>query len=119
LIHALVRADKINSAGKLFVIVGRQTLSAAMDLSIQLERHTKAIFVGEPTGSSLNAIGEMNLLTLPYGNMSGGIAGMGGGNSADKRTWIAPQVYAPPSFEAYRAKRDPAMEAILAYGRGR
>jgi hypothetical protein len=53
-----------------------------MDLSIQLERQTRAIFVGEPTGASVNSIGEMN-----------------------------------PSFEAYRARRDPALEAILAYGR--
>jgi hypothetical protein len=119
LIHALIRADKINSVGKLFVIIGRQTFSAAMDLSIQFERHTKAIFVGEPTGSSLNAIGEMNPITLPSSKMSGSIASMGGGNSVDTRTWIAPQLYTPPSFEAYRAKRDPALEAILAYGRGR
>jgi len=43
----------------------------------------------------------------------------GGGASSDARTWIAPQLYAPPSFVAYRAKRDPALEAILAYGRER
>ena len=106
-------------AGKLFVIVGRGTFSAAMGLSIDLERHTKAIFVGEPTGSSLNAIGEMNPVTLPYSKMSGSIASVGGGNSADTRTWIAPRLYTPLSFEAYRAKRDPALEAIVAYGRGR
>src|SRR5262249_16284156 len=93
LIHALIRADKITSAGKLFVIIDRETVSGAMDLSIQLERHTKAIFVGEPTGSSLNAIGEMNPITLPYSKMSGSVASMGGGNSADTRTWIAPQLY--------------------------
>jgi hypothetical protein len=27
---------------------------------------------------------------------------------------IAPEIYTPPSFQAYRANRDPAMEAILA-----
>ncbi len=119
LIHVLIRADKVNRAGKLFVIVGRGTFSAAMGLSIQLERHTRAIFVGEPTGSSLNAIGEFNPVTLPYSKMSGSIASVGGGNSSDSRTWIAPQLYTPPSFAAYRAKRDPAMEAILADGRER
>jgi sugar lactone lactonase YvrE len=33
----------------------------------------------------------------------------------DYRTWIAPQIYAPPTFAAYRANRDPALEAILAH----
>lgn len=28
--------------------------------------------------------------------------------------WIAPDIYVPPTFEAYRSNRDPAMEAILA-----
>ena len=119
LLHALIRNDKINQPGKLFVIIGRVTFSAAMGLSIELERQTKAIFVGEPTGSSLNAIGEMNPITLPHSKMSGSIASVGGGNAADTRTWIAPRLYAPRSFAAYRAKRDPALEAVLAYGRGR
>jgi len=56
LLHALLRADKVNRTGRLFVLIGRETFSAAMGLSIELERQTKAIFVGEPTGSSLNAI---------------------------------------------------------------
>jgi tetratricopeptide (TPR) repeat protein len=86
LVQALLRADKVNQAGKLFVIIGRTTFSAAMGLSLELERHTKAIFVGEPTGSSLNAIGEFNPVTLPYSKMSGSIASVGGGNSADTRT---------------------------------
>jgi hypothetical protein len=33
----------------------------------------------------------------------------------DYRTWVAPLLYAPPSFELYKANRDPALEAILAY----
>jgi hypothetical protein len=32
----------------------------------------------------------------------------------DHRPWIAPDIYAPPTFKAYRSNRDPAMEAILA-----
>ena len=88
----------INQAGKLFVIIGRLTFSAAMDLSVQLERQTRAIFVGEPTGGSVNSIGEMNPIALSYSRMAGSIASMGGGASSDARTRIAPQLYAPPSF---------------------
>lgn len=32
----------------------------------------------------------------------------------DYRTWIAPDIYAPPAFEAYRRNQDPALDAILA-----
>jgi hypothetical protein len=36
----------------------------------------------------------------------------------DYRTWTAPRIYTPPSFELYKANRDPAVEAILAYPQG-
>ena len=31
----------------------------------------------------------------------------------DKRNWIAPFLYTPPSFEFFRSNRDPAMEAVM------
>jgi len=34
--------------------------------------------------------------------------------SRDARTPAPWDIYAPPTFEAYRSNRDPAMEAILA-----
>ena len=34
----------------------------------------------------------------------------------DYRTWIGPEIYAPPTFEAFSTKKDTALEAILAYG---
>ncbi len=51
LIHRLIRNDKINHAGKLFVVVGRYTFSAGMMLASEIERNTDAVFVGEPTAS--------------------------------------------------------------------
>jgi tetratricopeptide (TPR) repeat protein len=117
IIHGLIRNEKINQLGKLFVIVGRQTYSAAMCGATEIERHTKAIFVGEPTGSSPNFVGESIIINLPYSKMSGSISDLYWQNSVamDYRVWISPQLYAPPSFESYRANRDPAMEAIMAY----
>jgi hypothetical protein len=32
----------------------------------------------------------------------------------DNRSWIAPDIYAPPTFEAFRRNDDPALDAILA-----
>src|SRR3989442_15208168 len=51
--------------GHLFVITGRLTFSAAMNLASRLEHETHATFVGEPTGSRPNHYGEAVTLTLP------------------------------------------------------
>ena len=53
--------------------------------------------------------------TLPYSKASVNVADLYWQTSwpMDHRPWIAPELYAPPSFEAYSQNRDPAMEAIL------
>jgi hypothetical protein len=33
----------------------------------------------------------------------------------DRRTWIAPDLVAEPSIEAFSQNRDPALEAVFAY----
>jgi hypothetical protein len=117
LVHGLIANEKINQPGKLFVIVGRNTFSAAMNTSTLIERHTSAIFVGEPTGSSPNFIGESIRVELPYSKMFGSISDLYWQTSwpMDHRPWIAPLLHTPPTFAAYRQQRDPALEAILGY----
>lgn len=56
---------KINRLGKLFIIIGRKTFSAASYLTTKLEFNTKAIFIGEPTGASPNHYGDNRPLILP------------------------------------------------------
>jgi len=117
LVHGLIKNDKINHRGKLFVIIGRRTYSAAQNASTFFERHTNAVFVGEPTGSSPNFVGEEDQLTLTYSKLMVNVSDLYWQSShpQDHRTWIAPLIYVPPTFEAYRANRDTALEAILAY----
>jgi hypothetical protein len=116
LLYGLIACDRINQPGKLFVIIGRRTFSAAQNLSSMIERHTHAIFVGEPTGSRPNFVGETIPLHLPYSGLRGSISDLYWQSAwpMDYRTWIAPRIYAPPTFAAYAANRDPALEAILA-----
>lgn len=117
LVRAIIGNEKINQRGKLFVIVGRNTFSAAMNTATLIERHTNAIFVGEPTGSSPNFIGETIRVELPYSKMTGSISDLFWQTSwpMDHRPWIAPLLYAPPTFAFYQQGRDPAFEAILNY----
>jgi len=121
LIQGLVRNEKINKRGKLFVIIGRRTFSAAQNAATYIERDTNATFVGEPTGSSPNFVGEEDSLTLPYSKVVINVSDLYWQSSSpfDHRTWIAPQIYTPPTFEAYRANRDSALEVILAYRENR
>ncbi len=118
LVEGLMRCDKINQHGKLFVLIGRNTFSAAQCGITQIERHTSAIFAGEPSGSCPNFVGETIMLKLPYSKITASISDLYWQNSVamDYRTWIAPQIYVPPTFAAYRARKDPALEAVLAYG---
>jgi tetratricopeptide (TPR) repeat protein len=117
LLYGLIKNEKINQQGKLFVIIGRRTFSAAQNTATFFERHTRALFVGEPTGSSPNFVGEETPLVLPYSKITFNVSDLYWQSSwpEDYRTWIAPQIYTPPTFSAYRDNRDSAMEAILEY----
>ncbi len=117
LVQGLIKTEKINRRGKLFVIIGRRTFSAAQNASTFFERYTNAMFVGEPTGASPNFVGEEDPFVLPYSKIAANVSHLYWQSAFphDERIWIAPQIYLPPTFQAYRANRDPALEAILNY----
>ncbi len=117
-IHEIIKNEGINREGKLFTIIGRRTFSAAMNLSSDLEFHTETLFVGEPTGSRPNFIGEDNEFVLPYSGLAGSISTrywQGGSTSDDKRDWIAPHIKALLTAEDYRNNVDPCLNAIYNY----
>nr|MBA4125023.1 hypothetical protein [Acidobacteriota bacterium] len=117
LVQGLIKNEKINRRGKLFVIIGRRTFSAAQNASTFFERYTNAMFVGEPTGASPNFVGEEDPFVLPYSKIAANVSHLYWQSAfpQDGRIWIAPQIYLPPTFEAYRTNRDAALEAILNY----
>jgi hypothetical protein len=116
LLHHLIGCPAIKRRGALFVIIGRWTFSAAQNTVTAIDRETSAIFVGEPTGSRPNFIGESIWFELPYSKVRANAADLFWQTSwpDDHRTWVAPDIYTPPTFEAYRRNQDPAMDAILA-----
>lgn len=64
-LHEIIRRDNINQKGRLFVLVGRKTFSAAVLLLGSLKRHTNASFAGEPAGAPLNHDGDPESYILP------------------------------------------------------
>jgi hypothetical protein len=115
LIHHLVRNPRVQDWGQLYAITGRQTFSAAMNLAVDLERHTRTIFVGEPTGSSPNHYGESGSIVLPHSAIQVSVSELLWQSSEphDTRPWIPPDLIARLSVERYATNRDPAIEAIL------
>ncbi len=117
LIHNLIRCDKVNQRGKLFTIIGRRTFSAAGFLAIDLERHTKTLFVGEPIGARPNHYGESMSFALPHSGLMVGYSSLYWQYSdpRDTRPWVPPHLAAELSSADYAANRDPALHAVLDY----
>ncbi len=115
LVHGLIRCDAVNRWGGLFAIIGRGTFSAAMNLAVDLERHTRVLFVGEPTGSSPNHYGENAEIVLPHSGLrlSASALRWQYSDPNDDRPWIVPDIPARLGSEDYTIGRDPALEAIL------
>lgn len=117
LVHGLIRCEKVNRPGHLFVLIGRRTFSAAMSCAGDIERNTRAIFVGEPTGSSPNHVGETTPIMLPCSKLRLSCASLYWQHAPamDRRIWIAPSLVAEPSIALFAQNRDPGMEAIHDY----
>ena len=117
LVDGLIRADRVNRWGHLFVVIGRETFSAAMNLAVDLERSTRTLFVGEPTGARPNHYGENIEVTLPLSGLRATVSGLYWQCSLphDDREWIAPDIPARLSSADYVHQRDPALDAIQSY----
>jgi hypothetical protein len=120
LIHHLIRCDRVNRWGGLFAITGRITFSAAMNLAVDLERHTRVLFVGEPTGSSPNHFGENGDIHLPHSGLHVSVSTLWWqvSDPYDDRPWIMPDIPAWMRSTDYAAHHDPAVAACLAYRDG-
>ena len=117
LLAGMTSSTLANRPGHLFVLVGRQTFSAAQDFANAAERTTQALFVGEPTGSAPNAWGDPKQFTLPKTGLHPMVATRYWQDSDpnDRRVAILPDVPAAQSFADWMAGRDPVLEAALAF----
>lgn len=120
LVHHLICCDRINRWGALYCVIGRGTFSAAMNLAVDLERHTRVLFVGEPTGSSPNHFGENAEVVLPNSGLRATVSALRWQASApyDDRPWIEPDLPARLASADYAANHDPAVEAALRFAPG-
>jgi hypothetical protein len=107
--------NALKPKGKLFVLIGRNTFSAAHNLVMRITGLTDAILVGEPSGSRPNAISEAGWFNLPYSKQTGLISSQfhQTGAPEDHRIWIAPHVPVSLSAQQYFKGDDPVMTAVM------
>lgn len=117
LLHAVLRLDRVNRPGGLFVLVGPDTFSAGTNLAVDLDLHTEPVFVGRPTGGRPNVYSQRGRFRLPRTGLEirNSALYIQHGRPTDLRPAVLPDIVAPLTTEAYRAGRDPALEAALAW----
>lgn len=110
-----IERSSFNQPGRLFVLIGPQTFSAAQNFANRLERETYAIFVGTPTGLSPNHYGDANIFTGPATGLTAMVSTLPWFDSypADTRVWIMPDLLVPATFADWRSGGDPALDAAL------
>ncbi len=116
LLRAL-RSKRVNKKGRLVVLIGRSTFSAAQNFITELERKTRAVFVGETSGGSPNLYGDVQPVDLPSAGLRVDIAAIYWQKSfaGDPRVAIEPKIPVALSSKAFFAGKDPVLAAALRY----
>lgn len=120
LVEMLSGHPKIDRRGVLYTLIGRRTYSAAGNLAAALERRTKTLFAGEPTGSAPNHFGDAISRLLPRSKVIYRLSTRywEDGGPWDRRRWIAPsalELAVPLTSEDHFEGRDPVLAAVLAH----
>ena len=116
-VTGIVRTEKINKPGKLFVIIGRRTFSACQNLVNELSNYTNAIFVGEPTSENINFYGDNRQVQLPNTKLNTylSFAWWQDKPQWEGGPWTAPHLAVDMSFAQYVNNEDPILDAALEF----
>jgi C-terminal processing protease CtpA/Prc len=114
---AALRRKTVNRPGRLVVLIGRSTFSAAQNFITELERKTRATFIGETSGGSPNLYGDVQRVELPSAGVTVNVAAIWWQKSfaADTRVAIEPKVSVPLSSTAFFRGKDPVLVTAIAY----
>ena len=114
LVTVLTRYDATAPTNRLFVLTGRNTFSAAQNFIAQIDKRTRAVFVGEPSSSKPNFVGEENEVVLPWSGARGSISNRYHENiPGDTRPWIPIDIPVELSSADYFSGKDPVLDAAL------
>jgi len=112
----LLSSRAVNGPGRLYLLVGRATFSAAANFAAEVERSTRAVVVGEPTGGGVETYGDTVAFALPSVGLTVHVATRyheRKRNARDRRLAVEPDVPVALASAAYFAGRDPVLERAL------
>jgi C-terminal processing protease CtpA/Prc len=112
-IRPLLERAALNQKGRLFVIVGRRTYSAALANAVDFRKQTNAILVGEPIGERPNSYSENDEMTLPNSRLVLSYSTRYYKFVDEDVPAVLPDVRIDPTWPEFLAGRDPVMEWIL------
>jgi hypothetical protein len=113
---AALQERSINRGRRLFVLIGRATFSAAANFAADVDRSTKAIFVGEPTGGGVKIYGDAVPFLLPRSGIEARVAARYwdfGKGARDRRLAVNPDRTVSVAVADFLAGRDPVLAAAL------
>jgi hypothetical protein len=115
LVAALREHEAHLPGGRLVVLTGPQTFSAAQIFIARVDHATGATFAGEPSSSRPNFVGEDNRVELPWSGLHVSLSNRYHETiPGDARAWIEPQLRVELGSRDYFANRDPILDAVLA-----
>lgn len=108
--------ERLGSEKRLAVLTSRLTFSAAMQLIVELEQDTQAVFVGEPTGGSPNQYGDATKVELPNSGLNAFVATVAWKTAGefDDRVTRTPDIPVRQNSTAFFAGNDPMLDAAVA-----
>jgi hypothetical protein len=113
---ALFRSPAVNRRGRLYLLTGRATFSAAANFAAEIDRDTRATIVGEPTGGGVETYGDTTPVLLPSLGWYVYIAARYHARTRgpnDRRLAVAPDVRVDLTSTQYLAGRDPVLARAL------
>jgi Peptidase family S41 len=100
--------------GKVVVLLGRMTFSAAGNFVAAVDHQTKARLVGEPSGGAPNQWGDRQSIELPVAGLTAYVAGYWVEVAPrDKRLAVQPDVRVEPTVADFLAGRDVVLRRAL------
>lgn len=115
LIHPVSELQSINKKGHLFVLIGTDTFSAAMNNAAQFRTQTAALLVGQEIGEKPNSYQEGRGMTLPNSHLTVRYSTRFYRFATDGDNAIRPDREIIPTWDDYKAGSDPVLAWVLKY----
>ena len=113
LVHPVRHLSNINRKGHLFVLIGPTTFSAAMSNAAHFRYQTNAILVGQQIGEKPNSYQEAREMKLPNSHWTVRYSVRFYKFVKAGENVIRPDKEIVPSWQDYRAGRDPVLQWVL------